>query len=30
MTVDGGAQWSMPGGGGADASAARSDCAPDR
>jgi NAD(P)-dependent dehydrogenase (short-subunit alcohol dehydrogenase family) len=30
VTVDGGAQWSMPGGGGADASAARSDCAPDR
>ena len=30
MTVDGGAQWSMPGGGGADASAARSDRASDR
>ena len=30
LTVDGGAQWSMPGGGGADANAARSDCAPDR
>ena len=30
LTVDGGAQWSMPGGGGADASAARSDRASDR
>jgi NAD(P)-dependent dehydrogenase (short-subunit alcohol dehydrogenase family) len=30
LTVDGGAQWSMPGGGGADASAARSDRGPDR
>ena len=30
LTVDGGAQWSMPGGGGADANAARSDRAPDR
>ena len=29
LTVDGGAQWSMPGSGG-DAGAARSDCAPDR
>jgi NAD(P)-dependent dehydrogenase (short-subunit alcohol dehydrogenase family) len=30
LTVDGGAQWSMPGSGGADTSAGRSDCSPDR